>query len=381
MAKATTDSFAGGRYKVKRLLGRGGMAAVYLAHDSELDRPVAVKVLGEPLALDEAFVERFRREATTAAGLSHPNVVQVFDTGEDAGRLFIVMECVEGDGLDALLAREEKLDPDRVVELGQQACEALQYAHEQGVVHRDVKPANLLLRKDGILKVADFGIALPAEATQLTEVGTILGTAAYLSPEQARGEPATPASDLYSLGVVLYELLTGKPPLVIENLAQLAARDGAPVPPVRESAPEVPVPVEAAVMRCLARNPRYRPGSASELAADLRTRATEPTVPLGHLREPMPSPSEARTRLFQREIPIQRGRWLGTRWLIAAVVVLALAALMVAITTNDSARRRHARTTPAASAQSVRPVPRASDPGGQAANLAQWIRDHSAPAG
>ena len=369
MAKTTSDAFAAGRYVVDRPLGRGGMAVVYLAHDRELDRPVAVKVLGDPLALDESFAERFRREATTAAGLSHPNVVQVYDTGEDDGRLFIVMEYVEGESLDALLAREGRLAPERVVELGQQACAALEYAHEQGIVHRDVKPANLLLRNDDLLKVADFGIARVAEGTELTQAGTILGTAAYLSPEQARGEPATPASDLYSLGVVLYELLTGKPPVAVQSLADLAARDELPVEPVRDAVPDVPPPLEAAVMRCLARNPRYRPAAASELAADLRMRPTEPTVPLAHLRTP---PSEARTTPLRREVPIQRGRWLDTRSLLALCVLLGLAALVLALTVGGTEKPKTRRPEP------VRAVPKSDDAAQQARELGEWIRAHSA---
>ena len=180
---------AGGRYRLGRPLGHGGMATVYLGRDSELDRPVAVKVLAENLAGDAVFRERFLREARLAARLSHPNVVSVYDAGEDAdGRLYIVMECVEGETLADVLRERGRLPAAEAVGLALQACRGLAHAHAAGLVHRDVKPQNLLLREDGTLKIADFGIARAAETTALTQVGTVLGTAAYLSPEQALGE-------------------------------------------------------------------------------------------------------------------------------------------------------------------------------------------------
>ena len=196
------DSSVGrGRYRLERPLGHGGMATVYLAHDVELDRPVAVKLLAESLAGDQAFRRRFLREARLAARLSHPNVVGVYDAGEaEDGRPYIVMEYVDGSTLEG----RGRLPPREAVGLAVQACHGLAHAHAAGLVHRDVKPHNLLLRSDGTLKVADFGIARAAEATALTQVGTVLGTAAYLAPEQATGGEVTPATDVYSLGAVLY---------------------------------------------------------------------------------------------------------------------------------------------------------------------------------
>ena len=214
----SVETLASGRYRVERVLGEGAMATVLLARDEELDRLVAVKLLDERLAADESFRARFAREARVAAALSHPNVVTVFDVGESDGRPFIVMEHVEGRTLEERLRREGPLPADEVRRIARQVCAGLEHAHAQGLIHRDLKPANLIERSDGTIKIADFGIARAAETT-LTETGTILGTAAYLAPEQAEGREVTQATDLYGLGVVLYELLTGKRPWEVESLA------------------------------------------------------------------------------------------------------------------------------------------------------------------
>ncbi|MFL6028601.1 MAG: serine/threonine-protein kinase [Gaiellaceae bacterium] len=343
-------TLARGRYRVEHELGRGGMATVYLAHDVELDRRVAIKLLAQHLVGDAEFLERFVREARLAARLSHPNVVRVYDAGDADGRPFIVMEYVRGDSL----AAPGHGSPARIAGLGMQACAGLQHAHDAGLVHRDIKPANLLVREDGVLKIADFGIARAAESTRQTQVGTLLGTAAYLSPEQIAGGDATPASDIYALGAVLYELLTGRPPYRFDSLGQLAAlqAEGA-ITPVRDLAPAVPPAVEAAVMHALARDPTFRPRSASELAQELA--GSEETVTRPLPQEPQP--------------PVRRTR----AWLVAAAVVAALAiGLGLGRLGGDGDDDR----SPPPAARVV-PPPRGATAADQARNLARWLRANS----
>ena len=200
-----------GRYALQRQLARGGMADVFLAHDELLDRPIAVKVLFPQFASDPAFVERFRREAQAAANLNHPNIVGIYDWGQEDGTYFIVMEYIEGRSLAEILRSEGPIDPDRAVEITAEVAAALSFAHRGGLVHRDVKPGNVLVTPSGQVKVADFGIATAANAgdANLTKTGLVMGTATYFAPEQAQGKPVDPRSDLYSLGVVLYEMLAG----------------------------------------------------------------------------------------------------------------------------------------------------------------------------
>jgi eukaryotic-like serine/threonine-protein kinase len=250
------------RYRLGSLLGVGGMARVYLASDRVLERQVAVKVLSPPYAQDPVFVERFRREARSAASLSHLNIVAVFDSGSDAGEHYLVMEYVAGQSLAELLADQGRLAPRRAAELGVEVCAALAAAHAQGLVHRDVKPANVLVGAEGRVKVADFGIVKAAATVTLTGNGTVLGTAAYLSPEQAQGGPVDARSDLYSLGCVLYELVTGAPPFG-------SGADSSPVavatrhlhqPPEPPSArnPQVDASLDAVVLTALAKDPARR---------------------------------------------------------------------------------------------------------------------------
>jgi serine/threonine-protein kinase len=268
----STPTEIGGRYRLERRLGAGGMSTVFLATDAVLERSVAVKLLAEHLAEDEDFVARFRREALAAARLQHPNVVQVFDSGEDreSDRHYIVMEYVDGPSTAEVLRERRTLGVAETVHVLIDACHGLEYAHRAGVVHRDVKPGNLLLTSDGILKLADFGIAKAAEQTRITQVGSVLGTAAYLSPEQAAGQEAGPASDLYSLGVCAYQFLTGRLPHEYGSLTELALKQqNDRVEPIAGFRDDVPPALDRAIRAALERDIGSRYGSALEMAEAL----------------------------------------------------------------------------------------------------------------
>jgi eukaryotic-like serine/threonine-protein kinase len=325
------------RYRLISRLGSGGMADVWLAEDQELRRQVALKFLLERFAQDRSFVERFRREATAAAGLQHPNVVGIYDRGEWEGLHYIAMEYVEGASLKDLIARG--LTVPEAVEIVRQVLAGVGFAHDHGIVHRDLKPHNVLVDRDGRARVADFGIAR-AGASEITPAGSVLGTAQYLSPEQAQGREVTPASDLYSIGVVLYEALTGRLPFEAETPVAVALKQISERPrPPRELNPEVSPALDAVVLRALAKDPANRYSSAGEFRRALDAAEADPQGdPLGATAvippavAPVPAPAaEAPVTPEEEE---ERGwrRWLhGWRlaMLIAGVLLLAFAAVAV----------------------------------------------------
>ena len=371
-----------GRYETGERLGSGGMSNVYKATDRILERTVAVKILAEHLSDDERFVARFRREALAVAKLIHPNIVQVYDTGVDEGRHYIVMEYVAGRSGAQILQRHGPVDPATAADIGIQACAGLDYAHRRGIIHRDVKPGNLMVTGGPVgggemtVKLTDFGIARAIEQTRITQVGSVVGTAAYLSPEQVRGEEATPATDVYALGVVLYQFLTGRLPYEGSSLAELAVRqqNEKPLPPSTYDS-EVPEPLGAAVLRALEGDTNRRYASAEELATGLRlglegedvtlpeegTSATrvlgEETAATRHLdrtaqtehqpasptRRPAPRAAPAPPPAQPRAAAEPRGRGAFSRFvrfvlaLVALVLVAAAVATAVILATDKAA--------------------------------------------
>jgi serine/threonine-protein kinase len=273
-------STLGGRYRLVELLGQGGMATIYRARDAQLDRDVAVKLLRPEFGRDPDFLARFRDEARAAASLSHPNIVAVHDFGEDESGPFLVMELVEGQDLASILRENGALAPRQAARVAAEVAKALQAAHVRGIVHRDVKPSNILIGRDGRVKVADFGIARAISESQMTAAGTTMGSVAYFSPEQARGEQATFASDVYALGIVLFEALTGQRPFSGDGAAAIALARLTTTPP-RPSAlrSTVPPALDSIVLRAMALDPAQRYGSAAAMASALEGYLTEPAGP------------------------------------------------------------------------------------------------------
>jgi len=340
---ATIDERRGtifaGRYRLERKLGGGGMADVWLAEDQELGRKVAIKMLHDRYANDTQFVERFRREATHAAGLSHPNVVSIFDRGEAGGSYFIVMEYVEGRTLKELIVTRGPCPVPVAISYVRQVLAALRYAHRNGIVHRDIKPHNVLVDHEGRVKVADFGIAR-AGSSQMTEAGSIIGTAQYLSPEQARGAPVDESSDLYSTGILLFELLTGKVPFTGETPVEIAMKHLSQVPPAPSSIrSEIPHDLDLVVLRALAKEPADRYRSAKEMDRDLELvgrgdavgpeteeAATmvlrgESTAETSVQPRPAGYGGDERYRAYEGQVKTGRAWW---PWLVAAAAAIAL---------------------------------------------------------
>lgn len=264
-----------GRYKVLEAIGSGGMSNVYLAHDMILDRDVAIKVLRYDFSNEEELRRRFKREALSSTSLGHPNIVSIFDVGEDNDLPYLVMEYVPGDTLKEYIIKHSPVEPERAVEIMKQLASALAHAHHNHIVHRDIKPQNVLVDEDGNVKISDFGIAMALSATSYTQTNSVLGTVHYLSPEQARGGTANKKSDIYSLGIVMYELLTGKLPFSGESAVAIALKHlQTETPSLKETVPDLPQSLENIVLKATAKNPQYRYASADEMAEDLSTALT-----------------------------------------------------------------------------------------------------------
>ena len=260
------------RYQIIKSIGEGGMANVYLAYDTILDRNVAVKILRGDLATDEKFVRRFQREALSASSLSNPNIVEVYDVGEDNGEYYIVMEYVEGKHLKNLLKKRGKLTVPEVIDIVLQITNGLSVAHDSYIIHRDIKPQNILILDNGLIKITDFGIAVAMNATQLTQTNSVMGSVHYLPPEQASGKGATLQSDIYSIGILMYELLTGKLPFKGDNAVEIALKHlKEPMPSIRDEIPDIPQSVENIILKATAKNPKNRYADAREMHEDLKT--------------------------------------------------------------------------------------------------------------
>lgn len=264
------------RYEIVKSIGEGGMANVYLANDKILDRKVAVKVLRGDLSSDDRFIRRFQREALSVSNLSHPNIVEIYDVGEEDGEYYIVMEYIEGKTLKQLLKKRESLTLTEVIDIMTQLTDGIAHAHESYIIHRDIKPQNIMIQDDGRIKITDFGIAMALNATQLTQTNSVMGSVHYLPPEQASGKGATVKSDIYSMGILMYELLTGTVPFKGDNAVEIALKHMKDkIPSIRKQDPSIPQSVENILMKATAKNPRNRYDSAREMHDDLVTCLTE----------------------------------------------------------------------------------------------------------
>ncbi|CAN5712986.1 Stk1 family PASTA domain-containing Ser/Thr kinase [soil metagenome] len=348
---STANRTFGGRYEVIDRAGVGGMAEVYRARDELLGREVAVKVLSERFSRDRSFIERFRREAQSAANLNHPNIVSLYDYGADDGTYFIVMEFIDGRPLDDVIRADGALMPERASEIASDVAQALQRAHAGGLVHRDIKPSNIMITSSGETKVTDFGIAraVTSDGEQtMTQTGMVIGTAAYLSPEQAQGNPVDPRSDVYSLGCVLYEMLTGAPPFAGDSPLSIAYKHVRedPTPPSRAN-PDVPQGLDAIVMKAMAKNPDNRYDSALDLKQDLDRFLSGQRVEATPLLGPdtVVGPRADGTRVLERETyePAPQRRRAGLFVLLGLLLLALLGGLAWLFFTNLSTSPPQAR--------------------------------------
>ncbi len=260
------------RYQIIKSIGEGGMANVYLAYDTILDRNVAVKLLRGDLASDEKFVHRFQREALSASSLNHPNIVEVYDVGEDNGSYYIVMEYIEGRHLKDLIKKRGKLTTSEVIDIMLQITDGMSMAHDAYIIHRDIKPQNIMILENGLVKITDFGIAMAMNATQLTQTNSVMGSVHYIPPEQASGKGSSLQSDIYSMGIVMYELLTGKLPFRGDNAVEIALKHlKEPMPNIKEELPTLPQSIANIILKATAKNPKNRYSDAKEMHEDLKT--------------------------------------------------------------------------------------------------------------
>lgn len=291
------------RYQIIKTLGEGGMANVYLAHDTILDRNVAVKVLRGDLANDEKFVRRFQREALSASSLSHPNIVEMYDVGEDDGQYYIVMEYVDGKTLKQVLKQRGQLSITEVVDIMLQLADGMAHAHDAYIIHRDIKPQNIMILNNGMIKITDFGVATALNATQLTQTNSVMGTVHYLPPEQANGKGSTIRSDIYSMGIMMYELLTGLVPYKGESAVEIALKHlKEPLPSVRKENPSIPQSIENVIIKSTAKNPKNRYVDARTMYEDLKTALDDSRKDEKRYVYPNPENDLEETKVLDKEL-------------------------------------------------------------------------------